>query len=221
MIRRWATVPPGEHAEARSTQSSARQGRRRRLALLAVAAVLAVALGSCNFGAGARARDYAIAYLVFEREGAVECLERFLTAYPGDPDFVEYLETIEGSRCPDVRILNKDNAQLEMWTEAPRGGWQEFKPGKADTWFTSATQQGDTVEIAVTSVGAGDGGNVENFPVRRTVAACWTLVVDLSTRTLEAVDGGECHEAVLWPDTEIMDWDSVRREAAENAEQSE
>ncbi|WP_413451663.1 hypothetical protein AA0Y32_14970 [Georgenia phoenicis] len=191
------------------------------MARLAVGAVSAVALGACSIGAGARARDYAISHLMFQREGTVECLERFLAAYPGDPGFVDYLETVEGSRCPDVRILNKDDAQLEMWTEQPVGGWREFKPGEPRSWFTAATQEGDTVEIAVTSVGGGDGGNVENFPVRRTVAACWTLVADLSTRTAEAVDGGECHEAVMWPDTEIMDWEDVRRKYAENVEQSD
>lgn len=217
MVKRWATLCRVASAEPLTTETSGR----RQVLRLAVTAVLAIALGSCNIGAGERARDIAISNLVFQREGAVECLERFLAAYRGEQDFIEYLETIEGSRCPDVTILNKDDAELARWTERPRGGWMEFKPGHPRTWFTSATQEGDTVEIAVTSVGRGDGGNVEQLEVLRTVAACWTLVVDLSTRTAEAVDGGECHEAVMWPDTEILDWETVRRKYAELVEEED
>lgn len=145
-----------------------------------------------------------------QRERAEECFDRFVGAYRGDQDFITYLETIDGPGCGNPRILNKTDTELEQMEY--RGETRPFKPGYQDTWYTSATQAGDTIDVAVTTVGRGNGGTNYNVPVYETVAVCWTLVVNVPERTVEVVDDGECHEAVMWPDTDILDWQDALAE---------
>ncbi len=152
--------------------------------------------------------------MVMARESAEACFQRFVGRYPGDQDFADYLATIDSPDCGTAEILNKTDAELERF-EYTRGRWVPFQARpEPDTWYTSTTQSGKTVEVAVTTVGRGDGSSNDNFPVLASAAVCWTLVVDLASRTAEAVDEGTCHDALLLPNTEVLDWDDALAEDA-------
>lgn len=177
------------------------------LRLVAVASVVAVAISACA-GDPDRARAGAIDTLVTSRQSAEACFQRFVGKFPGDQDFTDYLATIDSPDCGSTEILNKTDAELERFWQY-RGEWMPFKSREPGTWYTSSAQSGNTVEVAVTTVGRGDGTSNDNLPVLASAAVCWTLVVDLTSKTAQTLDEGTCHDALVQPGTDILDWDDA------------
>src|SRR5690606_40950619 len=90
------------------------------------------------------ARESAVYNAVRLHDDALPCFRGHIRTYFEEADFTEHVRSMKSRQCGRTDLLNLDDDDIATLRRNHRGEPVPFQPGEMNTWYTSATRDGDT-----------------------------------------------------------------------------